>query len=159
MQSTSNAILARLLNEFASLVMATLIKRDWHNIPALYAAISSAFAAIDDFRAECGLARNRTEGIYTSPACSSDARFGEFASRLEPFAVAFQREAEGLAASAGLSHKTTAVQSFTSDAGLISYLRTMESEAREGIRLLRHAALIVHAQATGEKGVFVDIKV
>jgi len=160
MQSTSQATLAKLLNEFASLILAVFIKRDWHNVPALYSAISDAFAAIDDFRTECGLAQNLSEGIYSSPALPTDERFLEFSACLAPFAKAFHEDACALGSLATRSAKVAAVQVFRCDAELIAYLRRMESDARQGVELLRKAALIVDAQATGKTvGVLLDITV
>jgi hypothetical protein len=158
MHTTPHAALAKLLDEFATLILAVLIRRDWHNVPALYSAISGAFAAIDDFRSECRSAGDLAGSIYSSPALPLDARCQEFTSRLEHYSKVFQQEAAAICSLAARSVNRT-VQPFRTDAELIAYLRRMESEARLGIELLRKAALIVDAQATGKKGVFVDIKV
>lgn len=158
MHTTSHAALAKLLDEFATLILAVLIRRDWHKVPALYSALSGAFAAIDDFRSECQSAGDLAGSIYSSPALPFDGRFQEFTLRLEHYSKVFLREASAICSLAAPSVSHT-VQPFRTDDELIVYLRRMESEARLGIELLRKAALIVDAQATGKKGVFVDIKV
>jgi hypothetical protein len=158
-QTASHAILAGLLDQFSSLFLAVLIKRDWKNVPALYSAISGSFAAIEDFRSECGMAENLTGSIYSSPALPVDERFRQFVAALQHYSDVFYREAAALGSLAGPSARRT-IQPFRTDDELITYLRQMESDARRGITLLRQAVLVVDALAEGKTlGVLIDIKV
>jgi hypothetical protein len=147
-----------LLSRFASLCMAVLLKKDWLNIPAITMAISDAYIAIENFRVESGQAVTFTGEVYNSPYLLGDARFEQFARILNEAAGQFGKRVESIGDLAVVRHVPVPA-AFRTDADLIAYTRHLESEALEGIRLLRLAAKLTDAFNSGQTtGVFIDIK-
>jgi len=148
-----------LLARFVSLLMAVHLKKDWRNVPALAKALSDTMIAIENFRQECGQAVNFTGAVYNSPYLPGDVRFEQFSAILNEVAGQFGLKVESIGNLASVQQLPTTTP-FRTDAELITYARHLESEAIEGIRLMRLAAKIVDAQGRGQvKGIIIDIEV
>jgi hypothetical protein len=145
-----------LLTQFASLIVAVLIKQDWFKVPAIASALASAHTAIEEFRAECGEAVTFTGTVYSSPFLPGDSRFVQFATILSEYAQRYGQSASAVTDLAVVSNVPTP---FRTDDDLIAYAQRLEHDAREGIRLLRLAAKIVKGHAEGKRtGFIIDVE-